>query len=65
VTLLKETGCEGDFFYETMAWDEKNLPSITHAICTAVAATLSLALTRTADPSPSSFRSLVCKPVCT
>jgi hypothetical protein len=28
------------------AWDQKNFPSTTHAIRTAVAATLSLALTR-------------------
>jgi hypothetical protein len=38
------------------AWDEKNLPSITHAIRTAVAATLSVALTRTADPWASFFQ---------
>jgi uncharacterized membrane protein YccC len=28
------------------AWDEKNLPSITHAICTAVAATVSVIIAR-------------------
>ena len=47
------------------AWDKKNLPSIAHATRTAVAATLSLALTRTADSSTSSFRRFVCKLVCT
>src|SRR6267142_2049234 len=35
VTLPRETGCEGGFFYETLGLGSKIFPSTTHAIRTA------------------------------
>jgi uncharacterized membrane protein YccC len=46
VTLPIQTGNEDDLFMKLWAWDEKNLPSITHAIRTAVAATVSVIIAR-------------------
>jgi uncharacterized membrane protein YccC len=46
VTLPMRTGNEDDSFMKLWAWDEKNLPSITHAIRTAVAATMSVIIAR-------------------
>ena len=40
------TGGEDDSSMKLWAWDEKNLPSITHAIRTAVAATVSVLIAR-------------------
>jgi uncharacterized membrane protein YccC len=44
--LLIRTGSEDDSFMKLWAWDEKNLPSITHAVRTAVAATASVIIAR-------------------
>jgi uncharacterized membrane protein YccC len=44
--LQRQTGREDDFFMKLWAWDEKNLPSMTHAIRTAVAATASVIIAR-------------------
>jgi uncharacterized membrane protein YccC len=41
-----QTGSEDDSFMKLWAWDEKNLPSIAHAIRTAVAATASVLIAR-------------------
>jgi uncharacterized membrane protein YccC len=49
VTLPTQTGNEDDSFMKLWAWDEKNLPSITHAIRTAVAATVSVIIARLAQ----------------
>jgi uncharacterized membrane protein YccC len=46
VTLPRQTGSEDDSFMKLWAWDEKNLPSITHAIRTALAATASVIIAR-------------------
>jgi uncharacterized membrane protein YccC len=46
VILPVRTGSEHDSFMKLCAWDEKNLPSITHAIRTAVAATVSVMIAR-------------------
>jgi hypothetical protein len=46
VTLPMRTGNEDDSFMKLWAWDVKNLPSITHAIRTAVAATMSVIIAR-------------------
>jgi uncharacterized membrane protein YccC len=40
------TGGEDDSFMNLWAWDQKNLPSVTHAIRTAVAATASVIIAR-------------------
>ena len=40
------TGTEDDSSMELWAWDEKNLPSMTHAIRTAFAATASVIIAR-------------------
>jgi uncharacterized membrane protein YccC len=40
------TGGEDDSFIKFWAWDKKNLPSITHAIRAAVAATVSVVIAR-------------------
>jgi len=45
-TLPRQTRREDDFFMKLWAWDEKNLPSITHAIRTAGAATASVIIAR-------------------
>jgi uncharacterized membrane protein YccC len=44
-----QTGNEDDSFMKLWTWDEKNLPSITHAIRTAVAATVSVIIARLAQ----------------
>jgi uncharacterized membrane protein YccC len=49
VTLPMQTGNEDDSFMKLWTWDEKNLPSITHAIRTAVAATVSVIIARLAQ----------------
>jgi uncharacterized membrane protein YccC len=46
VTLPTQTAKEDDSFMKLWAWDEKNLPSITHAVRTAVAATVSVIIAR-------------------
>jgi uncharacterized membrane protein YccC len=46
VILLILAGSEEDLFMKLWAWDEKNLPSVTHAIRTAVAATASVIIAR-------------------
>jgi uncharacterized membrane protein YccC len=46
VILPTRTGGEDDSFMKLWAWDKKNLPSITHAIRTAVAATVSVVIAR-------------------
>jgi uncharacterized membrane protein YccC len=43
------TGGEDDSLMKFWAWDKKNLPSITHAIRTAVAATASVLIARLAQ----------------
>src|SRR6266404_735219 len=45
-TLPTQTRSEDDSFMKLWAWDEKNLPSIAHAIRTAVAATASVLIAR-------------------
>jgi len=40
------TGGEDDSLMKLWAWDKKNLPSITHAIRAAVAATVSVIIAR-------------------
>jgi len=40
------TGGEADSLMKLWAWDKKNLPSITHAIRAAVAATVSVIIAR-------------------
>src|SRR4029077_15912238 len=42
----RQTDREDDFFMKLWAWDEKNLPSMTHAIRTAVAATAAVIIAR-------------------
>jgi uncharacterized membrane protein YccC len=49
VTLPMQTDNEDDSFMKLWTWDEKNLPSITHAIRTAVAATVSVIIARLAQ----------------
>jgi uncharacterized membrane protein YccC len=44
-----QTDNEDDSFMKLWTWDEKNLPSITHAIRTAVAATVSVIIARLAQ----------------
>src|ERR1700730_16472150 len=44
--LPKQVGWQDDALMKLWAWDEKNLPSITHAIRTAVAATVSVIIAR-------------------
>lgn len=44
--LLTQTVREDDVSMKLWAWDEKNLPSITHAVRTAVAATVSVIIAR-------------------
>ena len=44
--LLIQTASEDDSVMKLWAWDDKNLPSITHAIRTAVAATASVIIAR-------------------
>jgi uncharacterized membrane protein YccC len=44
--LPKEVGWKDDVRMKLWAWDERNLPSITHAIRTAVAATVSVIIAR-------------------
>jgi uncharacterized membrane protein YccC len=46
VILPTRTGGEDDSFMKLWAWDKKNLPSITHAIRTAGAATVSVVIAR-------------------
>jgi uncharacterized membrane protein YccC len=46
VILLMRTGGEDDSPMKLWAWDEKNLPSMTHAIRTAIAATASVIIAR-------------------
>jgi uncharacterized membrane protein YccC len=46
VTLPTQTRSEDDSSMKLWAWDEKNLPSIMHAIRTAVAATASVIIAR-------------------
>jgi uncharacterized membrane protein YccC len=46
VILLMRTGSEDDWSMKLWAWDEKNLPSITHSIRTAAAATASVIIAR-------------------
>jgi len=46
VTLPRQTGNEDDWSMKLWAWDENNLLSITHAIRTAVAATVSVIIAR-------------------
>lgn len=49
MTLPMQTDNEDDSFMKLWTWDEKNLPSITHAIRTAVAATVSVIIARLAQ----------------
>lgn len=46
MTLPRQTGNEDDWSMKLWAWDENNLLSITHAIRTAVAATVSVIIAR-------------------
>ena len=46
MTLPRQTGNEDDWSMKLWAWDESNLLSITHAIRTAVAATVSVIIAR-------------------
>jgi uncharacterized membrane protein YccC len=46
VILPRQTVGEDDSFMKLWAWDKKNLPSITHAIRTGVAATVSVMIAR-------------------
>ena len=46
VILPMRTGGEDDSLMKLWAWDKKNLPSITHAIRAAVAATVSVIIAR-------------------
>jgi uncharacterized membrane protein YccC len=56
--LQRKTEREDDFFMKLWAWDEKNLPSMTHAIRTAVAATASVIIARLVQmPEPIGPRS--------
>jgi hypothetical protein len=55
--LLIRTCGEDDSFMKLWAWDEKNLPSITHAIRTAVAATASVIIARLVQMPEAYWRS--------
>ena len=46
VTLPSESGAEDDSLMKLWSWEKENLPSIAHAIRTAVAATLSVLIAR-------------------
>jgi uncharacterized membrane protein YccC len=46
VILPMRTGGEDDLFMKLWTWEKENLPSITHSIRTAVAATVSVIIAR-------------------